>query len=396
MNMSGENAKGKRFIRVVLRATSRARFLPEQEVSIAARCRLGPIRLLLSTRWEEIGMESTAPRELCIEASGLAPSLENAMSEFPPVAQVFGPIIAFVTNIEVGMVDVHIAFDETPGEVEHDFVEVFLPDERGLVGDGRLIEPAHLTAFIDALERADEKPRLLRALGHYDIALKNWFFGGESLALEHLFVAAETLTKPALRRACRVHGVTEEEHARSLDIDTSERSWRYALASRVRVRDIFHGDEASHANAREASDGIEHGFMEMSKVHALARDATGTAFRHLRRAILDFLDLPQPVRQEILEKNPADIKSTRKIVKGKFIGPAGALAAKGEKYPILRWDSSIARLWRAEPRDLKVSFAEKFTVVCADEVQFQGRAFQINGRLRPGQQPIDMGPIDVQ
>lgn len=381
--------------RVVLRAPSRARFMPDEELAINTQASVGPVTVILRTRWEDIGMEAPASRELWVEVVGRAPSLDAALSAFPPAARQYGPMVAFVANIEVGMVDVHLAFDATPGLEERDFVEVFQPDEKGLPTEGRIIEPDLLSNFISALGKASDRGRLLRAVGHYDLALRNWFFGGESLAVGHLFMAAEALARAVVRARCRNEGTSEEELARSLGIDSTAHGWRSALVSRVRLEDVFHGDADTHRGAKEASDGLEHGFMEMSEVHRRARAATERTFEHIRRTILGLVDIPTDIGDRIMAKEPWDVRSTRKMVRGKFIGKTDDPAAPDQEYPLLLWRSSVQRLAQTGPRKFDASFTEKLTVKCAEEVQFQGHAFQIHGRLRPGQQPVDLGPITV-
>lgn len=126
---------------VVCRAASSARFLPEvgfeQHVLIPA---IGPgvARARAFTRWAPDGPHQV-PRELVIEVKGRAGTLAQAGATFSELAREIANMIAFIANVRVGPVEAHLAFDSDPGKSEREFLEVFLPDERGLVGDGRLI-----------------------------------------------------------------------------------------------------------------------------------------------------------------------------------------------------------------------------------------------------------------
>jgi hypothetical protein len=382
--------------RVVLRAPSRARFMPNEELVVDSQSSLGSVTVILRTRWEDIGMEAPVPRELWVEVTGRAPAIEAAMSEFPPPARQLGPMMAFVANIEVGMVDIHLAFDATSGIEDREFVEVFWADEKGLPTEGRIIEPELLAAFISSLAEVPDRPRIVRALGHYDIALRSWFFGGEPLAVGHLFMAAEALGKVLIRARCREQGLSESELARSVGIDLGQYGGKSALAAWARTEGVFHGDADTHQAAREASDGLEHGFMEMSEVHSRARAATERTFGHIRQTILDLLNLPEDIRERILAKEPRDVRSMRKVFKGRFLGKTDDPAAPGQEYPLLEWKSSVKRLFQKGPREFSADFTESVTVRCADDVKFQGHAFQIHGRLRPGQEPVDLGSIDLE
>jgi hypothetical protein len=388
-----------RFYKVVLRAPSRARFMLGEQVTIQFQTAAwGPRKAVVRTRWEDVGLEAPLPRELVVEVSGRAPSIDEAMSDFPPGVRKLAPMLAFLANVEVGMLEVHMAFDATQGIEERDFVEVFLPDERGLPTEGRIIEQDLFKAFIQAVDTVPDQRRIALAMAQYDVALRNWFFGGENLALEHLFLAAEALTKVFIRVRCERLGITQEkELARSLGIDVARYGWKSELGARIRLGDVFHDDADTHRAAREASDGFEHGYMDMSEVHRRARLSTEQTFGHVRRAVLGLLDLEAEVRDRIMDYEPRDVRSTRRLVRGRFVGKSDQPAAEGEEYPMLLWESSVTRFWRRGPRDFDARFSEKFTVKCADEVQFEGPArFEIRGRLRPGQQPVDLGPIQLE
>jgi hypothetical protein len=382
---------------VVAKVPSGARFLPEHQFAInEVPTTEGPVRLVIRTRWDDIGLEHAVPRELWFDVRGEATSLDAAVAAFSEAARAFGPFVAFVANVEVGLVEVHLAYDATPQLDEHEFMEVFLPDQRGLPTEGRRIDPELLHAFVAALAPHNEWKRLTRALGHYELALRSWFLGGEPLALAHLFIAAENLTKSALRAECRSRSLSEDDLARAVGIDPDDPSrprWRPALYEWARSTLVFKDDAEVHRLAREASDGLEHGFMEVSDVHARARAVTARTFELVREAILDLLPLSDDARERLRGVPPRDVRSLRKIMRGAFIG-TGDLAATDQEYPLLRWTSSASRFVR-EGDDLDVSFTERVQVVAAEGVEYRLRGFEARGRAEPGQRPIELSPTDV-
>jgi hypothetical protein len=258
---------------VVLRAPSSARFKPEegQEIFLSNLPGIaGTVRLRLRTRWVEEGFEAPIPRELWIEALGPAPSLDEAVSKFSAASRLLATILAFCTNATVGIPEVHIAYDASPGRPEREFMEVFLPDERGLPRGGRLARTDEFSEVFKRLDESMERERISRALQQYDLALRYWYFGGEWLALSHLYMAVEALTKAAIRRECRDLGIDEPELARRYGIDPDDPDrprWRPALEAWCRAAIIFKGDASTYDAARSASDGVEHGFMELSEIH---------------------------------------------------------------------------------------------------------------------------------
>jgi hypothetical protein len=64
----------------------------------------------------------------------------------------------------VGRLEVHIAYECTPGRTQRDFLQVFVPDERGLVRPGRSVDVAEYAALINALLACKEIERVSRAL----------------------------------------------------------------------------------------------------------------------------------------------------------------------------------------------------------------------------------------
>ena len=116
-----------------------------------------------------------------------------------------------------------------------------------------------------------EGARITRGLHQYELALREWYIGGEWLALSHLYMAVETLTKSVIRKTLADLDISEEELAQRLDVVTNDPErpgWRKVLEERARRQLVFHGDTDTYATAKGASDGIEHGFMEIDEACA--------------------------------------------------------------------------------------------------------------------------------
>jgi hypothetical protein len=127
---------------VVLRALSSARFLPEEgwefNLESVPGLGLGVVRVRTFTRWVAIGGNSV-PRELVVEVRGHAGSLEEAAGKFQVIASPVAAMIGFTANVRVGPLEVHVAYECTADATDRPFLEVFLPDERGAVTEGRVI-----------------------------------------------------------------------------------------------------------------------------------------------------------------------------------------------------------------------------------------------------------------
>jgi hypothetical protein len=264
---------------VVLRAQSSARFMPEDGFEVlfgdVPDC-AGPVRFRLRTRWVDEGHGVSIPRELWIEARGPAPSLDHAVAKFGASGRFFSNLLALTANTSVELPEVHIAYDATVGSTEREFLEVFVPDERGHPREGRVARSREMAVVFEGLQKSgDEASRLNRAIQQYGLALRYWYFGGEWLALAHLYMAAETLADVVIADACKTDGIGTETLASRQGIDISDsKSLGHNLRVWARKEVIFESDNETYRDARYASDGIEHGFLELDQVNRHAQSVT--------------------------------------------------------------------------------------------------------------------------
>jgi hypothetical protein len=290
-------------------------------------------------------------------------------------------MIAFATNAGIGPIEPHIAFEVTPGVAERDFVEYFVPDERGLVPQSRAGDPEVIVEVVASVFSTVHSKGIAAALAHYFAALGHYYIGGEALAVGHLFMAAEALKEATLAKYCSTSGRSEDA------IMTADRHKdRGSLLAWTRRQQIFAGDEQLHSKVKRASDGLEHGFLSPAEVHSLAEPVCDQAFFAIRKAITDLLDLSQGARDALLEGfgTPADPHSLRRRVTGVLTGTGEELAQPGHEYPMLEWRSSIAHFDVAPDGSLEARFEDRLTVRTAESIRFQARSMEAYGRKRTG------------
>lgn len=374
---------------VVLRAPSGSKFLPEKglQVFLSDPAGLsGTYRVRLLTRWENIGLAEPIPRELWTEVHGPADDIDDAIRIFPSLARPAAVALAFAANASVGTLEPHLVINSTEGRDSREFVEVFLPDKRGLPRQGRFVQVDHLERLITALFQSREA-RVSRALQQYELALRHWYIGGEFLCLAHLWMAVEALTPLVREQELTARGITVEGLADAVGIRRAGRcatcglnpKWRHDLDGWVRRHLVLGGDDELSAAARKASDGFEHGYLDLSAVHQTALKHAGDLFRHVRRVILEVLGIDGEAYDFLLAREPIDSASMRKIIRGRFTGTTGDMAAPTQEYPSLRWESTVSGASRTDD-EMSFAFAEKYTVVCAGGVGFIGEAFEVRGR----------------
>jgi hypothetical protein len=191
-----------------------------------------------------------------IEVRGRAPSLDEAVTKFATLGRPIATMAGFVANVRVGLLEIHIAYDCAPDHDTREFVEVFLPDERGPLVEGRIIRLHPVTPACMALFTVPrDSARIGLALRPYERALCEWYLGGEWLALSHLYIAVETLTRAVIHKVTIDRGIPEEELAKSRGVitdDPERRRWRQILNGQTREQIIFDGDSDTYKTAKEA------------------------------------------------------------------------------------------------------------------------------------------------
>jgi hypothetical protein len=386
---------------VVFRAQSSAHFQPEDvfEINVSApQLDLTGIRLRIFTRWTSIG-SNQIPRELIVEARGGVKSMNDALAKFGALARPLATMVGFVANVRVGPLEDHIAFECRPTADSRQFLEVFLPDEHGPVSPGGIVRPHLLDAACRALIGfSGSYLRLDRALRQYELALREWRVGGEWLALSHLWIAAENLTTIVVRKTAAERGISRRQLAHSYEIITDDPSrphWIDLLGARIRQHVIFEGDNETYQLAKEASNGLEHGYLTLDAVAKNALQCTDKTFNYVRRTIISLLQLRPEIAEELATIHLRDVQSLRKVARGRLIGDADDPAPEGELYPRLEWTSSVDSTER-DGATFNFRQSETMTIRTNPSVAFQLDSFELHGRLEDGAAPVQLDHQDVQ
>lgn len=162
--------------------------------------------------------------------------------------------------------------------------------------------------------------------------------------------------------------------------------WKQELKSWGLRELVLEGDQNAYGAARTATNGYEHGFLDLNDVQQKAVQATKDVFSYVRRSLADVLSLTGEYRDWLLARTPVDVASTRKVIRGLLLGEVAdptCLAAPRQEYPILRWRTRLSWFGR-EGDEFNASFTERVTVTMAMGIQFQGLAIEAWGRPSPG------------
>ncbi len=238
-----------------------------------------------------------------------------------------------------------------------------------------------------SLYGAQPNQSLITALAHYHAALDNYFIGGEALVVEHLYMAAEALREPVLAQFSATTGRSEA------DIMAGEgHEGREHLLAWSRRELIFAGHRDTYVKAKKASEAMEHGHMSIGEIRALAESVCQPTFAHVRRTLIELLNVAPEIRRRLLERfqKPADSQSMRKRVVGVLVGDAPELAAHDQMYPILVWHSKLKDFALDEEDNPKASFDENLSVRTHNDIGFQLHRLEIYGRADDESSPVQL------
>lgn len=372
----------------VLRAVSRPKVRKEDPplVLLNYPTPVGPVTLVIRTRYDECEFGIAVPRELWIEAQGDAASLEEGVNAAWGASATVLPVVALTTNAAIGDLQPHLAFETSEGIDDRAFFQSTVETERGIPLPGRRVPIEATVAALGAVAstgRADPRDaiRLIRAANQYLYALRYWRRHFELLSVSHLFMAAEALKVVALRRELADSGLDEAHLADSWGIRPGEPRTRALLEAEARRRLVFQGDEDTHRLAAEISDGFEHGYKDFGELHGPSlrvRDRTGQL---VRGSWLRLAGVPEAIRSELTDgryEEPVDMTEYVRYMRGRLIGTADQLAPEGEEYPYLEW-TSAPRLQDAGEGRITISGEETFTVRTSEGIGFQAQSYEFWG-----------------
>jgi len=141
--------------------------------------------------------------------------------------------------------------------------------------------------------------RIERAVVQYETAMRRLHDMEQPMALGHLYIGVEALTKALIRYECEKRGETEYELGRSLGLDTGVQHFAKELETQVRRQIIFQGDEVAYKSAKALSDGLEHGFASWEDLWSVPDDVLPKSATYLRESILKVLDMPPEVHSRL-------------------------------------------------------------------------------------------------
>jgi hypothetical protein len=362
---------------VVLVAKGGARLQPNEGIKIAGfQTDVGPATVGLRTRFQEIGLPNRLAQELIFEVRCPGSDIDDAVARGSTLATSLAPLISFAINAFVDVPRAHLAYEASPARSSRRFWQADVQLGTHTHTPSRLLSSELLVPFIQAIFKSDEQQRLGVAISHYHAALRDWTTAGQPLALMHLYPALEALGG-AVERAERARlGLADKEaHARHRGVDVTKSNWTEVLLGWVRRDVICRGDRTTYKAASTASNGLEHGSMDMPSVRAVAQQVTPKLFEYVRRGLLDLINLGTDVRERLAKMTVADITPFHAVMTGVLIGDVADVDHLGfadDPYPRMDPETTINDLTYLPDGRLTMTPSTTYTVRIASGVEFTG------------------------
>ena len=361
---------------VVMRGPSAIVFSQNESLTMDLKdSPLGPLTATYATRWLKKDDEVVVPGQLCIEIKGTGNSLEEVLIKYANSALIPIPLLALATNAAVEDLEIELGFETTLNVAEREYFQSYVPQESGIVYLGRHINIATTVDLINAVNNNPNQERLMRATSQYLLALSSWKLGKESMSLAHLWMALEALTKAVIssefvKRDCK----TQADLADLLGVELKQ------LDATIRKKFILKDDEDCYKKAKEASDGLEHGFLGYDKIRDSAKDVRHRMAGYIRVAIIELSGASEQSIATLMAE-PFDKPMGRwpiaKYLRGHLLGGnSESLALKGNAYPFMRWNPIIQSCAPSKDGKLNFQFTENMTVELGDGVSFRPQSFE--------------------
>jgi hypothetical protein len=229
----------------------------------------------------------------------------------------------------------------------------------GMPRPNRLIQDVLLFPLLQGFFNSAHMARLARATSQYHAALRYWTVSGRPLALAHLYMALEALAPAAERTERDRLGLLDEQaHASHRGLDTSRNNWKSMLLGRVRRDVICRGDKDTYDAARAASDGLEHGFLDLPAYRGVANQHARPLLDYVRSGVLDLLGLPDDVRASLIDKRPLDTSPLWLEVSGELSGDVrdpDRLGPENAPFPYLDWSTALDNVTRLPDGRMRIS-----------------------------------------
>jgi hypothetical protein len=337
-----------------------------------------------STRWIERDDGLVVPGDLFIQVAAEVPpdaTLESLFYFVANAGHALLPAIAVSTNaaiVEPELETMRLTAPQQTGE----YFQHYLDQESPEPNTGRIVPKAPTTQMIGLIGAHKDSQRLLRACMHYRWSLLNINPPSANVSLGHLWMALESMTDIQIRllqaekNAASLHMLADEFQIPPSD---DRRKRINELKGYLRKVYLLENDEDCYKACSEASNGFEHGYMDVGKIGAVAFAMRPVLAAHVRRSILRLsgvsTDDKQLLHSEAYESPLACVPCRRnRHVCGSVTdaGPQSWLQA----YPPLSWHSKLVAVHTIN-QQLRYTFDDELHAQIGSDVDFDENCYKV-------------------
>jgi hypothetical protein len=280
----------------VFQAVSRAIVAEDEAVIYVPWGAFGRIVLVAETPFVDDDLGNRAPAGIRYFVATAAPDQETAMRYLVYVASRLHSSFQLSANASAYPLQLRLMTIWRRGKVP--FRELLFEPEISHPINSRLLD-INATQNVCSLAWRTGEERIGRAMVQYEVAFRCLQRNEQPMALAHLYIGVETITRALIRYDCGKTGRTEADLGISLGLNPTDERFGGKLETQVRRQMIFQADDATYTDVKKLSDGLEHGFASWEDIWSVPDDALPKTARYLREAILLVLDLPADVRSRL-------------------------------------------------------------------------------------------------
>jgi hypothetical protein len=337
-----------------------------------------------STRWIARDDGLIVPGDLFIQAvAEVSPdaTLKSIYYFVANVGHALLPAIAVSTNaaiVEPSLETMRLTAPQQTGEYFQTYVDQETPEPN----TGRIVPNATTTRMIGLIGAHKDSQRLLRACMHYRWSLLNLDPPSANVSLGHLWMAVEAMTDIQIRL------LQAEKNAATLDMladefripPSDDRPKRInKLKGYLRKVYLLENDEDCYKACSEASNGFEHGYMDVGEIGAVAFAMRPVLAAHVRRSILRLSGLSTDDR-ELLQSEPYEsplacvpCRLNRHVHGSVTVGRPDAWL---QAYPPLSWHSQLVAV-NTVNQQLRYTFVDELHAQTGPDVDFDENCYKV-------------------
>ena len=138
---------------------------------------------------------------------------------------------------------------------------------------------------------------------------------------------------------------------------------------------ICKADQATYKAAYEASNGLEHGSLDMPSIRTVAQQVTPKLFGYVRGGVVDLINLDADVRDRLARMAMVDTTPFHAVMTGVLMGDvadADHLGFESDPYPRMDPETTIEDLTYLPDGRLTMTPSITYTMRIAPGIEFTG------------------------